>query len=209
MRPSPARDTRFDHAPPAGIQGGACLIPGLNQASAGAGATMIQGCRCLPESILGSRKSDSRSQEGKPPCPGVPGPDHEPNILGDEGQPRRDNKDRWISLDATTSREEAHPGARASRPHALPLRAAQFPPIRRLATLPAGTAWAAPKQSPGAGAGRPGWRRWPRLCQDVCGRDARAPGWCRPDGALEDIRRAASWKTDLPVFRCRPETPRG
>ena len=23
----------------------------------------------------------------------------------------------------------------------------------------------------------PGWRRWPRLFQDVCGRDARAPGW--------------------------------
>ena len=146
---------------------------------------MIQGCRCLRESILGSRNSGRRSREGEPPCPGVPGPDHEPNILRDEGQPRRDNKDRWISLDATTSREEAHPGARASRPHALPLRAAQFPPIRRPATLPAETAWAAPKQSPGAVAGRPGWRRWPRLCQDVCGRDARAPGW---------VVRTARWR---------------
>ena len=22
-----------------------------------------------------------------------------------------------------------------------------------------------------------GWKRWVRLCQDLCGRDARAPGW--------------------------------
>ena len=52
-----------------------------------------------------------------------------------------------------------------------------FPAMRHPATLPAGTAWARPEQSPGAVAGRPGWRRWPRMCQDLCGRDARAPGW--------------------------------
>ena len=34
-----------------------------------------------------------------------------------------------------------------------------FPAMRHPATLPAGTAWARPKQSPGAVAGRPGWRR--------------------------------------------------
>ena len=55
-----------------------------------------------------------------------------------------------------------------------------FPAMRRAATLPAGTAWARPKQSPGAVAGRPGWRRWPRLCQELCGRDARGPGRLHP-----------------------------
>ena len=52
-----------------------------------------------------------------------------------------------------------------------------FPAMGHPTTLPAGTAWARPKQSPGAVAGRPGRRSWPRLCQNVCGRDARAPGW--------------------------------
>ena len=66
----------------------------------------------------------------------------------------------------------------------LPL---SFPAMRHPATLSAGTAWARPKQSPGAVAGRPGSRRWARFCQccaggtpalpGVCGRDARAPGW--------------------------------
>ena len=42
--------------------------------------------------------------------------------------------------------------------------------------LPAGTAWVRQKQSLGAVAGRAGWRRRAKLCQDVCGRDARAPG---------------------------------
>ena len=44
----------------------------------------------------------------------------------------------------------APPGARASRPHALPLRAAQFPSDGAPGTLPAGTAWTRPKQSPDA-----------------------------------------------------------
>ena len=30
----------------------------------------------------------------------------------------------------------------------------------------------------------------------ACGRDARAPGWCRPDGAVEGIRGATSLKAD-------------
>ena len=55
--------------------------------------------------------------------------------------------------------------------------ALSFPAMRQQATLPAGTPWAQPKQSHGAAAGRPRWRRWARLCQDLCGRDARAPGW--------------------------------
>ena len=52
-----------------------------------------------------------------------------------------------------------------------------FRAMRHPATLSAGEAWARPKQTPGAVAGRAGRRRWPRLCQDLCGRDARAPGW--------------------------------
>ena len=55
----------------------------------------------------------------------------------------------------------------------LPL---SFPAMRHPATLPAGTAWARPKQSHGAVAVRSGSRRWVRLYQDLCGRDARAPG---------------------------------
>ncbi len=59
----------------------------------------------------------------------------------------------------------------------LPL---SFPAMRQPATLPAGTAWARPKKSPGVFAGRSGSRRWARLCQDFCGRDARAPGGLHP-----------------------------
>ena len=56
----------------------------------------------------------------------------------------------------------------------LPL---SFPAMRQPTTLPAGTEWARPKQSLGAVASRPGWRRRRRLRKDLCGRDARAPGW--------------------------------
>ena len=53
----------------------------------------------------------------------------------------------------------------------LPL---SFPAMSQPTALPAGTAWARPKESQGAAAGRFRWRRWPRLCQAWCGRDARA-----------------------------------
>ena len=72
-----------------------------------------------------------------------------------------------------------------------------FPAMRRPATLPAGTAWARPKQCPGPVAGRPGWSRWPRLCQDLCGRDARAPGGLHPVTSSQQRRsiglRVYSW----------------
>ena len=70
-----------------------------------------------------------------------------------------------------TPRERGRPARMLSL--RLPL---SFPAMWRPAVLPAGTAWARPKQNPGAAAGRTGWRRWQRLCQDLCGRDARAPG---------------------------------
>ena len=72
-------------------------------------------------------------------------------------------------------RERGRPARMLSR--CVPL---SFPAMRRPATLLAGTAWARPKQSPGAVAGRPGWSRWPRLCLNLCGRDARAPGGLHP-----------------------------
>ncbi len=50
--------------------------------------------------------------------------------------------------------------------------------------LPVEIAWARPKQSHGAVAGRSGSRRWVRLCQDLCGRDARAPGWSSSPDAV-------------------------
>ena len=72
-------------------------------------------------------------------------------------------------------RERGRPARMLSR--CVPL---SFPAMRHPATLPAGTAWARPKQSPGVFAGRSGSRRWARLCQDLCGRDARAPGGTSP-----------------------------
>ena len=57
--------------------------------------------------------------------------------------------------------------------HSVPL---GFPAIWHSATLPAGTAWARPKQNPGAAAGRAGWRRWVRLCQCCAGETPALPG---------------------------------
>ena len=92
-----------------------------------------------------------------------------------------------------STRERGRPARMHSR--CLPL---SFPAMGHPATLPAGTAWARPKQSSGAVAGRAGWRRWPRLCQDLCGRDARAPGWAsrrrqiQPGPAADRVRRGGT-----------------
>ena len=78
----------------------------------------------------------------------------------------------------------AHPGARASRPHALPLRAAQSP-CDSAPGLPAGTPWARPKQSPDATRerGRParmhcrcGPLSFPAIRQPACQRERHGPG---------------------------------
>ena len=76
-------------------------------------------------------------------------------------------------------------GARASRPHPVPLAAAERATLQA-ATLSAETASAGPKKNHGAVAGRSKWRRWPRLCQAWCGRDARAPG--KPSSCGRDAR---------------------
>ena len=89
----------------------------------------------------------------------------------------RPGKPARAPLRSKSDGRRRHPGARASRPHAIPLRAAQFPCDAAPGHPAGGTAWARPKQGPGVVAGRAGWRRWPRLCQELCGRDARAPGW--------------------------------
>ena len=70
-----------------------------------------------------------------------------------------------------------HPRERGRPARMLSLRLPlSFPAMLQPTALPAGTAWARPTQSLGALAGRPGWRRWPRLREELCGRDARAPG---------------------------------
>ena len=61
-----------------------------------------------------------------------------------------------------------------------------FSATLQAATLSAETASAGPKESHGAVAGRSKWRRWPRLCQAWCGRDARAPG--KPSSCGRDAR---------------------
>ena len=50
-----------------------------------------------------------------------------------------------------------------------------FSAMLQAATLSAGTAAARPKERHGAVPGWSKWGRWPRLCQALCGRDARAP----------------------------------
>ena len=97
-----------------------------------------------------------------------------------------------------TTRERGRPARMHSR--SVPL---SFPAMWHPATQPAGTPWAGPKQSPGAVAGRARWRSWPRLCQDVCGRDARAPGWASsPDAvAANEVHRY------LCLFAVRPQQP--
>ena len=107
-----------------------------------------------------------------------------------------------------------HPRARASRPHALPFGAAQHPAIRHPATLPAATAWARRKRSPGAIAGRPGWRRRPRLCQFCAGGTPALPGGLPHSGRR--LRRRALPMTDRELkvmaaaaimgFRKRPKS---
>ncbi len=75
------------------------------------------------------------------------------------------------------------PSGRPTRERGRPARilslelSLSFPAMRHPALLPVEIAWVRPKQRHGALAGRPGSRRWVRLCQDLCGRDARAPGW--------------------------------
>ena len=70
------------------------------------------------------------------------------------------------------------PGARASRPHAVPSVAAQFPcdaaPGHTAGGNRMGPAEAEPWRRCRFDSGS---RRWVRLYQDLCGRDARAPGW--------------------------------
>ena len=61
-----------------------------------------------------------------------------------------------------------------------------FSATLQAATLSAETASAGPKENHGAVAGRSKWRRWPRLCQALCGRDARAPG--KPSSCGRDAR---------------------
>ena len=80
-----------------------------------------------------------------------------------------------------TSPSGRHPRERGRPARMLSLRLPlSFPAILQPTALPAGTAWARPKQRQGAAAGRSGWRRWPKLREDLCGRDARAPGGLPP-----------------------------
>ena len=112
-----------------------------------------------------------------------------------------------------------HPGARASRPHALPFGAAQFPCDSAPGHPAGGNAMGWAEAGSEAVAGRTARRSWPRLCQDVCGRDARAPGWASfrdvvvaakaPRQSLR-LRRGASTGDDrhLPVEVRPPLRPR-
>ena len=66
-------------------------------------------------------------------------------------------------------------GARASRPHAVPLVAAEFPGDAAASHHVGGNREGRSKESQGTIPGRSKWWKWPGLCQALCGRDARAP----------------------------------
>ncbi len=69
------------------------------------------------------------------------------------------------------TRERGRPARMHSR--SVPL---SFPAMRHPATLPAGMAWARPRQRPDEVAGRAGWRRWARPCQCGAGGTPALPG---------------------------------
>ena len=81
-----------------------------------------------------------------------------------------------------TSPSGRHPRERGRPARMLSLRLPlSFPAMLQPTALPAGTAWARPKQRQGAAAVRSGARRWAEaIREDLCGRDARAPGGLSP-----------------------------
>jgi len=101
-------------------------------------------------------------------------------------------------------------GGGATRERGRPARmhrrcvALSFSAMRQPATLPAGPTWARPRQSPGAVAGRPGWRNWPRLGRDLCGRDARAPGWASSRDVVTPIGQDQRTRRELGNWLCQP-----
>ena len=122
----------------------------------------------LPET--NAKKSDPRrdtkDHEGPPSVKALP---HRHRLSAPVG--RRVPPRGAGAMEGGAPRELGRPGRMLLR--CVPL---SFPAMPHPDALPAGTAWARPRQSPAAAAGRNGRRRWPRLCQDLCGRDARAPG---------------------------------
>ena len=85
-------------------------------------------------------------------------------------------------------RERGRPARMHSR--CVPL---SFPAMRQPATLPAGTAWARPKQNRGAVASRAGSRRRVRLCQCCAGGTPALPGGpsSRDIVAAKQVRRSS------------------
>ncbi len=100
---------------------------------------------------------------------------------------KRDGAAAWAGLQpgkpalapSSSKRDGSRPTRERGRPARMHSRCVplSFPAMAHPATLPARTAWARPKQSPGVSAGRAGSSRWATLRQELCGRDARAPGW--------------------------------
>ena len=90
------------------------------------------------------------------------------------------------------TRERGRPARMQSR--CVPL---SFPAMRRPATLPEGTPWARPKQSPGPAAGRSEWSEWARLCQRCAGGTPALPDGLHPMTSSQQSRsiglRVYSW----------------
>ena len=123
---------------------------------------------CLPETT--EKKSyprrHTKNDEGPPKVTALP---HRHGL-------RPDKPARAPSRSNSVGRRP-HPGARASRPHAIPLRVAQFP-CDGAPGRPAGRNTMGSAQAESWPRCRSTWvEQMPRLCQTRCGRDARAPGW--------------------------------
>ena len=81
------------------------------------------------------------------------------------------------SLEQQERWEEAHPGARASRPHAIPLRAAQFPCDAAPGYPADGNAMGSFEAESRSRCRSTRVEGMGEALPVLCGRDARAPGW--------------------------------
>ena len=104
----------------------------------------------------------------------------------------------FCPVGVTMSWEEAHPGARASRPHKSSRSFAHLLDPDRPATAPGRCVGRAMRFPPAGWPAAASRGNWAATQGRGCGRDARAPGGCRPDGAVGGIRRATSLRAGLP-----------
>ncbi len=123
------------------------------------------------------------SEHGKKSCPprDTRGRQEPPSVTAlPHRHGLRLGKPAGASLRSKTDGRAPHPGARASRPHAIPLRAARFP-CDAAPGYPAGGNAMGSFEAESRPRCRSTWVAGTGEALPVlCGRDARAPGWLHP-----------------------------